>query len=871
MESVTAWRMTKSEINPNDEIRKMAGFGSCSGFGFRASSIELLLSLAGPARTIRHSSFGFLSSFVIRHSSFGILLLTCLSPPIRAAEAPNEQQLIQVLQSDGGPKEKDAACSKLKRIATAASVPALAALLTDEQLSHSARYVLEPMPMPEAGTALIKALGKTSGQVRIGIINSLAVRREVNAAAPLTKMLADSDVSAAIAATAALGQIATPEAVAALEAVPASAPAALHDAVVDAMLNCGLRFLSTNRRQEALAIFQRLYLAEKAPNIHQAAFTGFVRSSGDRALQLTLSALTGDDPVLKRAALGLVQELDAPRATKELADALPKLDPPTQAALISALSARGDTDAAAAIGSLAQSPAVEVRLAALKALGNLGDASFVAPIANAAAAADAVQPTARQALLLLHRGDVTAAIIAQLPSASKTVQAELSRALAGRQDRTASTRLLELAQKENSPGRTAALQALPPLVSKAQLTVLAGLVSSAKTDAGRTEAADAFLAACRHLRTLQASVDSSALVGQLNSGSAAVRLALLPAASGFADPQVREALRNRATDKNAQVREAAIRAMCATLDPDLLGDLLKLSKNAPSQTLKTMAASACVRLATQEESVRLAPAQRLDTLRALLDPPPGADRKRIVLSGLGEVPGLGSLKLIQPMLKDTEVRPEAVRAAIKAAAAVGYGDSEAAQAILKEARDAASDDASKKAVENALDRLEAASDFITAWRATGAYRQQGKDYAALFDIPFGPELPDAKVQWSPLAPGADAAHPGLMDLLAAIGGEQCVAYARTWIYSPSDQPATLEIGSDDGIKVWLGDKLVHSHNIPRAVEAGSDKVKVDLKQGWNRVLLKVTQYNQGWGFCLRPVKPDGTRLPGLKVDPDHGT
>jgi HEAT repeat protein len=799
-------------------------------------------------------------------------LILALASPILAAEVPNEQQLIQILQSDAGPKEKDAACSKLKRIATAASVPAVAALLTDEQLSHSARYVLEPMPMPEAGAALIEALGKTSGQLRIGIIDSLGVRREPNAATPLAKMLGGEDGGVAIAAAAALGKIATPEAVAALEAVPASASAALHSAVVDAMLNCGLRLLATDRRQEALAIFQRIFLAEKSPNIRQAAFTGFVRSSGDRALQLTVNALAGDDPVLKRAALGLVPELNAPLATRDLAEVLPKLDSHTQAALISALSARGDTDAATAIGKLAQSQSVEVRTAAVKALGQLGDASVLPLLANAAAAAagDDVQPAARQALLTLHRGDVTAAIVAELPTASKPVQAELSRALAGRHDRSAAARLLELAQKENSPGRAAALQALPSLVSEAQLADLVHLVSSAKTDAGRTEAADAFLAACRQLRTRQPTVDPSALVGQLNSGSTAVRLALLPAASGFADAHVRDALRKRVADKDPKVHEAAIRAMCATLDPELLGDLLKLAKEAPAQNIKSMAVSACVRLATQEESVHLSPAQRLDTLRALLNPPPGADQKRVVLSGLAEVPGLGSLKLIQPMLADNEVRTEAVRAAIKASAAIGYRDSAAAQEILKEVLDAARDDNSKKAVESALGRLEAAVDFIVDWQATGAFRQEGKDYSALFDIPFGPELPDARVQWRALTPGGDVASPVVMDLLAAIGGEQCVAYARTWIFSPADQPATMELGSDDGVKVWVGDKLVHSHNVARAVQPASDKVKVELKQGWNRVLLKVTQYNQGWGFCLRLVKPDGSRLTGLKVDPAHG-
>jgi hypothetical protein len=76
----------------------------------------------------------------------------------------------------------------------------------------------------------------------------------------------------------------------------------------------------------------------------------------------------------------------------------------------------------------------------------------------------------------------------------------------------------------------------------------------------------------------------------------------------------------------------------------------------------------------------------------------------------------------------------------------------------------------------------------------------------------------------------------------------------------------LEIGSDDGVKVWLNDKLIHAHNTFRGLTPGSDKVKVTLKAGWNPLLLKVTQLNQGWEFCARFVKPDGSAIENLRFD-----
>ena len=105
-----------------------------------------------------------------------------------------------------------------------------------------------------------------------------------------------------------------------------------------------------------------------------------------------------------------------------------------------------------------------------------------------------------------------------------------------------------------------------------------------------------------------------------------------------------------------------------------------------------------------------------------------------------------------------------------------------------------------------------------------------------------------------------------MDLLKPLGGEQCVAYARTAIHCDQDQPALLELGTDDGVKVWLNNKLVYALNAARAVQPNSDKVNINLHSGWNVLLLKVTQNNQGWGFCARLRKPDGSRLDGFQCD-----
>jgi hypothetical protein len=56
-----------------------------------------------------------------------------------------ELRAIETIKSNASTMEKDRACRILRVIGTPDSIEALGALLTDEKLSHMARYALEPM------------------------------------------------------------------------------------------------------------------------------------------------------------------------------------------------------------------------------------------------------------------------------------------------------------------------------------------------------------------------------------------------------------------------------------------------------------------------------------------------------------------------------------------------------------------------------------------------------------------------------------------------------------------------------------------------------------------------------------------------------
>ncbi len=106
---------------------------------------------------------------------------------------------------------------------------------------------------------------------------------------------------------------------------------------------------------------------------------------------------------------------------------------------------------------------------------------------------------------------------------------------------------------------------------------------------------------------------------------------------------------------------------------------------------------------------------------------------------------------------------------------------------------------------------------------------------------------------------------GLVNIAEAIGStDNAVAYLRSGIWSEEQQEATLELGSDDGVKVWLNDELVHANNASRGVQPGQDKVKVRLNEGLNRLLVKVNNGGGDWGLAARLVGSDSKPLKNIK-------
>ena len=798
----------------------------------------------------------------------------------RAADVPasaqdrakREAQLIETLQGDASGEEKDKACRELQVIGTPACVPALAALLPNKDLSHIARYALEPMPYPEVGQALREALAKTTGITKVGVIGSLGFREDKEAVPELVRLLKDPDAEVAGAAAAALGRIGTPEAARALGAFRTDAPESLRTVAAEASLAAAERLLRQGRQEDAARIYETLQAPEWPRHVRLGAFVGLLTARPGEAPDRVVRAITGDDPILGSVAVANVTALkDKDPATgatvaERLASELPKASDEVQALLIGALADCGEASALPAVVKAAAGPNPEVRLAAVKALGKIGDATSVETLSKTVVEgkSDAEKEAAANSLERLRGEGVNAALLACMKATPADARPALIDALVARNATDAASGLLQEAAGPDAQVRAAAFKALGRLAGPNDLPVLLKLLVELQGDAGRGEAERAVVQVSRKIADESARADA-ALMALQATGATSAKCSLLRVLGGIAGAEAFDAVRRALKDEAPEVRDAAVRALADWPDDQALDALLGELRTTDSPTHRVLILRGCVRLL----GLGTRPAtERLTIHEELMKAAQRPEDRKLVLAGLADVADPAALKMVEPCLEDPEIKVEAERAMLKIASGIAGSAPAAAKETASKLRAESGSEEVRKEAARIIEQIEQFEDFIVAWQVAGPYAEAGRNGAQLFDVVFPPEKSGQDAKWRNL-PASRADKPWMLDLAFALGGEQRVAYARTWVHSEGAQPARLEMGVDDGVKAWLNGEVVHANNSGGAAIPGEEKANVSLKQGWNSLMLKITQDTGPWEFCARLRAPDGARLEGVRVDAAH--
>lgn len=187
-----------------------------------------------------------------------------------ALRADLEGRLVAVLRGPAPAVAREYACARLAVIGGPASVPALAALLPDAALAHAATNALQVMPAPEAAAALRDSLDRLGGLALIGTMTALGMKRDTASVPLLAARSGSADRGVAVAATAALGEIGSTEAAAALRRLLAACPEGLRAVAGEACLVCAERLRSAGRLAEARTLLDALEATTPARHVREA-------------------------------------------------------------------------------------------------------------------------------------------------------------------------------------------------------------------------------------------------------------------------------------------------------------------------------------------------------------------------------------------------------------------------------------------------------------------------------------------------------------------------------------------------------------------------------------------------------------------------
>lgn len=414
------------------------------------------------------------------------LLTSVFSYGQTVVPASKQDELIAVLKSgDATRKEKADACRLLSSIATKEAVPALAALLADEEMNHMARYALETIADSSADDALLAAVGRLKGKPLAGVIGSIGVRREKRGVQPLAKMLKSDDAMVAQAAARALGNIGDAAAVKALSGVLGGSSGEMKLAIGEGMLRCAEKLGG----KEATAIYDQLRELKEPHQVRAGGLRGAILTRKD-GLELLKEYLTSDDYIMFSAAVQTSAEMPGVKVTGALTDALNKLPADNKILILGALAKRGDPTAMRAISGAAGKGDKAVRIAAIEAMPPIGDASAVPALMELLDDSDTDIAQAAQANLAAMSGKkVDAAVMAMLADSNKKTQLTALDLIERRRMTNVAGALLKATTDDDESVRMGAIKMLGDLPGEVKFGALVDLLLGAKSS-GEIRAAE---------------------------------------------------------------------------------------------------------------------------------------------------------------------------------------------------------------------------------------------------------------------------------------------------------------------------------------------------------------------------------------------
>ncbi|MBN2089964.1 HEAT repeat domain-containing protein [candidate division KSB1 bacterium] len=574
-----------------------------------------------------------------------------------------ELSMIKFLESDATYASKQFVCKHLSIMGTEDAVPVLSKMLVEENNSDIARYALERIPGEKVDKALQKALSKTDGKVKIGIINTIGERKDVNAVKALSKLLKNSDEQIASSAAAALGKIADDESIEALAKAEQYSEGKLRRAVLDAYLKCADQLVKNGKRTEADKIYEQLSDAKNPMAIRQAAIGGMVNAAGDNTFTSIAEILKKNDQQINTVAITLVRDLPASQQIDKITEVLPSLSSENKIQLIAALSDRGIADARDAVIKAVKDDDQQVRIAAIEALAQLGNENDVELLAQVAATGSNDEKEAAQFSLSRLKGEkVDQVIISKISTAENDIKIELITSTATRNITSATAVLLKTANDADRKVRTESYKSLGEIADVKYLPELIDRLLNVQNESDRGRIEKTVVAV---VRKIPESTERASYVLKVLPKAKDVKTkgSLLKVLGSIGDTNAFPVLKSSLKDKNEDIQMAAIEALSSWQTTEPYDELLKIAQKSNNEIHQILALRGCIQLIGLESD--RSPDETMKLYKTTMNLAKNDNEKKMILSGLANVISEDAMKMADEYLDNEAVQSEAEAAIIR--------------------------------------------------------------------------------------------------------------------------------------------------------------------------------------------------------------
>lgn len=615
-----------------------------------------------------------------------------------------EAKLIAILKSSATFAEKSAACRELARVGTAESVPVLSELLEDPQLSHMARYALEGIPGGASEAALRYALKTVKGPLLVGVISSVMARGERWAWPELTGLIRDPDPQVAKAAAMAAGRLAYPLPIKIMQDTVKRTKGPAPPAMVAGLFAAADTLRERRQWKGAIEIYDVLRAAELAPHQRVVAWRGTILSGGADAPRLLLETLRNADPSAFQAALRAADEMPDAKVTRALGEELGKLSAERQVPICKLLGRRGNPATVPVLLPLATAGEKPVRLAAIGAVGQLGQASAIAPLFGLLNDQDAeIADAALGALAGLPEAQVNERVLQNLATPNTTKKELLIRLVGERHLAEAMPVLLQSLGDADPAVRKAAIKSYGEFAGMNELPRVLELLNTT-TDTQEIQIVEKVLnAICAEASDSDAVV--TRLAAAMPMANAATKAVLLRALGVVGNGAALEVVRGMTGSADKDERLEAIRVLSSWKSADAAPLLLEIAKTADHPTAKLVSLRGYIWMAGRSTLTREQRSEICRTAGPLVD---RTDLRRILLSVMATLPDASLFEVMLPILDDPSVRGESLATMTKLVAWTGKRQVPLARAALEKLLKVAADDpATVKPAQELLDKINA--------------------------------------------------------------------------------------------------------------------------------------------------------------------